>query len=517
MRKRKNIIILSSIILAFLVILSIIFAIMNMNSTRIFAGISINTINVSRMEKEEANEVLSSILKNKSSQQIKLVYNDFEYNMDFSSLNIHYNIDDAIDTAYNIGRSGNLIQNNYTILGSLLFKKNIYGTASFDEDSLQSVISDISLELPDKLIEPNYYVEDGNLIITRGTSGNVIDEETLKNSFSTFLNNFSETENIMQIPVKYVQCSDIDVEKIHTEIKKEVKDAYYEENPFKIYAEEIGVDFDLERAKSVISENSQDTEYTIQLSYTQPKITVENLNINAFPDLLASFSTRYDATNSSRSNNLQLAAKKINGTILAPNAEFSYNKIVGERTIAAGYKEAAIYSNGQVVDGIGGGICQISSTLYDAVIFANLDVTTRYNHQFMVSYVSAGRDATVSYGTKDLKFVNNRKYPIKISMTVNLGLVDVKIYGIKEEPEYTIDFEIEPVSQTKYNIKYKQDSSLADGEEVVKQAGTMGGVYNVYKVVSKGNTVVSKTLLSKDTYNAMDRIILTKTGRAVNE
>ena len=210
---------------------------------------------------------------------------------------------------------------------------------------------------------------------------------------------------------------------------------------------------------------------------------------------------------------MQIATDKIDGTIIAPGKQFSYNKIVGARTIAAGYKEAKVYSNGEVVDGIGGGICQISSTLYDAAVFANLDITERYNHQFLTSYVPAGRDATVAYGSKDLKFVNNRTYPIKIVATVNSGIVKIEIYGIKEDDDMNVSFDVETVSNIPYNIKYVDDSSLENGTEKIKQLGANGIIVNTYKIVTKNNIIVSKELISKDTYNAMDRIILKGTKK----
>ena len=276
-------------------------------------------------------------------------------------------------------------------------------------------------------------------------------------------------------------------------------------------------DFDYEKVNSLISEHPDDKEYTIQLSYTKPKVTLENLNIDIFPDLLASFTTRFDASNTKRSTNLQLASAKINGTVLSPNAQFSYNKVVGERSIAAGYKEAKVYSNGQVVDGIGGGICQVSSTLYNAAVFANLDITERHNHQFVCSYIPAGRDATVVYGAKDLKFKNNRTYPIKIFVTLNSGIIKVDIYGIKEDVEYDVSFDIESISDIMYNIKYQQDYSLSPGEEKIKQAGSLGKIVKAYKVLKKSGVIISKELISKDTYKSMERIILTKTGRAIKK
>ena len=160
-----------------------------------------------------------------------------------------------------------------------------------------------------------------------------------------------------------------------------------------------------------------------------------------------------------------------------PGETFSYNKVVGARTPAAGYKDAPTYVNGEVVDGIGGGICQITSTLYNAVVFANLGIVERYNHQFVPSYVTASRDATVVYGALDFKFKNNRKYPIKINCSVSGGIASCKIFGLKQDDDYQVEI-----------------SSYVTGK-------TATSVYSeAYKILKKDGKVVSKTLLSKDTY-----------------
>jgi vanW len=205
---------------------------------------------------------------------------------------------------------------------------------------------------------------------------------------------------------------------------------------------------------------------------------------------------------------LELSAEKINGKIISPNEEFSYNLTVGARTIEAGYKEAKIYSNGQVVDGIGGGICQLSSTLYNAAFFANLDITERYNHQFLTSYVKEGRDATVVYGVKDFKFKNSRNFPIKIETTVNSGVVTCSIYGIKEDPEYDVSFDVETVSFEEAPIKYEFDSSLSLGEQKIKQSGSNSMTVNVYKVVKLNGSIVSKTFIYQDIYKSLDKIVV---------
>ena len=236
-------------------------------------------------------------------------------------------------------------------------------------------------------------------------------------------------------------------------------------------------------------------------------MTIDQIGSEAFPDRLAVFTTRYDASATDRTTNLRIACQKINGTVLMPGETFSYNKTLGERTIAAGYKEAKIYSNGQVVDGLGGGICQISSTLYNAVLMSNLEIVERRNHQFVTSYLPAGRDATVVYGLTDFKFKNSRKYPVKINAGVQNGIATVSIYGIKEEQEYTVSFETRTIATLPVTTKYIDDASLAEGQEVVTQKGATGLQTETYIIKSLNGSVVSKSLLSKDTYNAMQRIV----------
>ena len=187
---------------------------------------------------------------------------------------------------------------------------------------------------------------------------------------------------------------------------------------------------------------------------------------------------------------------------------FSYNQTLGPRTPSAGYKNAKVYENGQVVDGIGGGICQISSTLYNATLMANLDIVERRNHQFVTSYVPEGRDATVVYGMTDFKFKNTRQYPIKIVASCQNGIATVAIYGIKEENEYTFSFSTKVVASIPFSTKYVEDSSLAPGEERIKQKGANGVKTETYITKSLNGKVISTKLLSKDTYDAMTKIIL---------
>lgn len=517
--------IIGIILLIFLGIFSVIFAIFYMNNSEILPNITINGISMEGMSKEEAVSSLSELVESKKQKDIDLSYPTTPTEVDtsetetstvtdmkltFSSLEINYKINEVVNSAYKLGRSGNLLENNFSIIKLLLFGENINLDFDINNEVVDSLLSNISSNLSNKVIQCSYYIEGDNLIVTTGTEGNTVDTEEFNKILHDLLSDISSSENTIDVPIIVVQPDEIDLDKIHSEIYKEAQNAYYEKEPFKVYNEVKGVNFDLNAAKELLKEDKE--EYTIPLIITTPEISVEDLNINVFPDLLGNFTTKYDASNTSRTTNLNLAAAKVNGTILSPGEEFSYNKIVGERTIAAGYKEAKIYSAGQVIDGLGGGICQISSTLYNAVIFANLEITERHNHQFVTSYVPAGRDATVVYGAKDFKFKNNRTYPIKILFSVSGGIAKASIYGIKEEVEYDVSFDIDVVSRINYSVQYEQNSSLPSGTEEIKQKGSTGVIVKDYKVLKLNGNVVSKTFLAQDRYNPMPRIIIQGTG-----
>ena len=311
----------------------------------------------------------------------------------------------------------------------------------------------------------------------------------------------------MPILVSEAKTEKIDLEKIHKEIYSEPKDAYFIEEPFELFLDEDGVDFaiTIDEAKKILETPAE--EYTIPLKLTKAKVTINDIDSSAFRYQVSTFSTNYDPGYTSRVNNLRLAASKINGKILKPGEIFSFNEVVGKRTVEAGYTNAPIFVNGQVEDGTGGGICQISSTLYNAALLANLKIVDRRNHNYTTSYLKAGRDATVVYGAIDFKFQNTRKYPIKIEAAVSGGVATFTIYGVKEENEYTVKIIPVQTATIGKTTQYIDDPTLAVGSEVVKQVGTSGCKVTTYKEVYLNGTFVSKEVLSNDTYKAMARIV----------
>ena len=514
-KKRKKVIIFVTIgiIILFLLLFSSIFALININNSKIISGVKIEGIDVSGLSKDEAKAKLEAIYNEKKEKEIPIKYNEFESSINPSMIELNYNVEKAVDEAINIGRNNNIFINNYNILFTLIGKKDINVEMTINEEATKKIIEDTGANLPGIVIESSYYIEGENLIITKGKEGIKIDTEQLLTKLKERLNDITIQNNYIEIPVTTKTPEPIDVDKIHSEIYKEMQNAYYTKDPFEIHPEVEGVDFNVDEVKAMIAAEDKE-EYTVKLTITKPTVTVNDIGTEAFPDKLGTFTTRYDERDTDRTTNLKLACKKLKNQVVLAGATFSYNSTLGERTIAAGYKNAKIYSNGQVVDGLGGGICQISSTLYNAVVDANLGIVERRNHQFVTSYVPAGKDATVVYGMTDFKFKNTRKYPIKIVATAQNGIATISIYGNKEEVEYDVTLEVKQLSTIPVTTQYVEDSSLPVGTEKVKQAGANGVKTETYLVKSLNGKVVSREVISRDTYNAMQRIVLKGTKGA---
>lgn len=493
-----------------ILLFSTVFALTNSINEKIISRVKINGINVSQLTINEAYEELNTNLKERISKNIILTKGEYETTVSLEQLEVKYDTIEAINEAYKLGRNKNILISNYQILFTNIFGNKIEKQININEDELNKIVEDISVKMPDVMVESSYYIEENELIISAGKSGIQVKKEELKNKIVKEIEKQVKGQNVgtIEIPTEEKEPQKIDIEKIRQEIYKEPQDAYYEKEPFKLYKEIDGVDLDIsiEEANKILEEEKE--EYSIPLKITKPKIATTDLKYeNFFPELISKYTTRYDESNLNRSNNIKLSSEKINGTILMPGETFSYNKVVGARTIKAGYKESAVYMGGKVVDGIGGGICQVSSTLYNAALEANLEIVSRKNHYFITSYVSASRDATVSYGAIDFKFKNSRNYPIKIECKSNNGICGVSIHGIKEETEYEVVIEDKITEVIPYTTKYIETSLLEKGVENQIQKGVNGYKSEAYRILKLNGQVVSKTLLSKDSYNPLQEII----------
>lgn len=473
-KKVLTVLLLLILVILVVIIFSIIFSLMNANNKNIIQGVYINNIDVSNLSENEAMEILEQKLNDNEKNYIIVKYNNYTRNIKLQDINGKFNIEDAVNNACNIGKDKDIIQNNYKILSTMIFKNKIEANFTYDEELLQKMINEISLEIPGMAINSSYIIDGDNLIIKNGTEGLKIQESTFtKDLIKAFSSDTKEFE------IKTEQCNrkEIDIEKIYKEVYKKPINAYYTTNPHEIHKEETGVDFaiTLQEAKNILSENKE--EYIIPLKKIQPQIKVSDLDADAFPDLLSTFTTKYGTGDVNRNINIALAAKSINSVVLMPGETFSYNDLIGECSTKTGYKAATIYMNGELSTGIGGGICQVSTTLYNTVLRANLEIVERRNHSLGVTYVPSGQDAMVSIGTQDFKFKNNREYPIKVVAYVGTGSVTCQIYGLKQDTEYEVKLYSRTISKT--DKKYKVET---------------------YKILCLNGAEVSRTWLSTDTY-----------------
>lgn len=494
-------------IILLVTIFSVIFALIVRNQETIIQGVKIKNIDVSGLTKETAISKISTSFNENLSDYYTLKYNDYETNISAEQLNIYFDIENCINNAYSKGRDENIFKSNFEILTSLLFTTNIDPNISYNDDAFNSLIVDINTNLPDRFIESSYYIDGNNLILSKGKNGICVDSDALKTSILNSINNFNDNNLVITIPVIYKTTSPIDLNKVYNEIHRDAQNAYYTTEPCTIYPQVDGIDFDIsmEEANNIL--NTSENDCSIPLRIIEPDVTTKDLGFEAFPDLLGSFSTKFSTSNYNRSTNIRIAASKIDGIVIMPEEIFSYNQTVGKRTTAAGFRTAAVYSGGEVTTGIGGGICQVSSTLYNAVLYANLDIVERQNHGFNPGYVAAGRDATVSWGSPDFKFQNNRSYPVKISASVNGGTINIEVYGLHMEDEPEVEIQSYITQYIPYKTITKEDPSLEAGDSKVIESGSSGCRAVCYRILKRNGEVISKTLLSQDTYSPHNRIV----------
>ncbi|MGI6128913.1 MAG: VanW family protein [bacterium] len=232
--------------------------------------------------------------------------------------------------------------------------------------------------------------------------------------------------------------------------------------------------------------------------------TVADLRKRGIIDVVALFSTQFNPADKDRSHNLKLGAEALSGHLIEAGEVFSFNDIVGPREAEQGYLEAPIIINDELVPGIGGGICQVSSTLYNAVLLSGLTPVERLNHSLASAYIGLGRDATVSYGTIDFKFKNTRPEPVMIGTRVDGNQLTMAIFGMPRGEKVDIQTEIEEVIP--FPVTYKEDETLPPEADNIKQEGKPGYKVKVTRIIRKDGQIVRQETISRDTYQPIPEI-----------
>jgi vancomycin resistance protein YoaR len=313
---------------------------------------------------------------------------------------------------------------------------------------------------------------------------------------------------VIDCPLTY---TDVDLDVIYNEIYTEPEDATLDpDNGYAIVDSVDGISFDLEGAKALLAAAADGETVTIPLVFTEAEITTSELEDSLFRDVLGSFQTNVGGS-AARKSNVQLAAEKCDEYIMLPGDIFGFNETVGERTAANGFSAAPAYVNGDTVDEIGGGICQVSSTIYNACLLANLEITERSNHSYTSSYVDVGFDATVSWGGPDYKFCNDTDYPIKLVMVYENSTLTAKIYGTKVD-DITVKMSSEILSVDNYETKYEDDDTMEAGKQTTSVVGETGYKVQTYRSLYDGNgNLISTTEESYSNYKRRDKVVLVGT------
>jgi vancomycin resistance protein YoaR len=267
----------------------------------------------------------------------------------------------------------------------------------------------------------------------------------------------------------------------------------------------VNIDESVHALQEVL-QSRDEVQCDIIIDVVKPDITDQEVASWEINGVVASFETFFNPAKEDRSENIKTAARALDHILVMPQEVFSFNEVVGPRTTEAGYKESLVIENNEFTPGIGGGVCQVSTTLYNTILLANLPILERHPHSLPISYVPPGMDAMVSYNWADLTFLNDRQKPVLIHTEYQRGKLKIMIFGTVEEfPKVKLSSKVVKYLEAEKEII--KDPSLAPGQTLVVEKGQRGMIVEVYReFVSEGNTE-SLELISRDKYKPQKAVI----------
>ena len=514
-RSRKRTIIIALLIFTAVMLISAsIFSYILLQSTSAYKGVYVGRLDVSGMGRHDMLQYLEAKYTVPALElKITLKTPSAKVNSTYPELGVDYDTDAAVEAAYSVGRTGNVFKRLYDIAHAGISGTVINMPQSYDEEKIDDFVNRFCEEAYKEVREGTLLITDERVVIRSGRHGESVSKEDVKALVMGMIKSNKggpvEPEVIVTNPTPF------DADEIFTQLNSGPADAYFkmENDTLKVVPHIVGRKIDRTTLEQIIKEHNttEDTDRELPATLEKPAVTTEEAVSMLFRDELANVSTKFETVTQNeknRAHNIGLAVGKFNGTILLPGEEFSFNDIVGSRNEKTGYKEAHVYINGRVEDGIGGGICQAVSTLYNAVLLSDMKVNERKNHSFIVTYVPLGQDATAYYGGTDFRFINSTQWPLKIDAWLDKNNVHVVFKGTNTTPDKTVHISNKVLSQTPHDIKYVDDPKLPVGTTKKYQYGTDGFVVETYKTVKSGNTVVSQTKIHTSRYRPCTEEIL---------
>ena len=408
----------------------------------VYPGVSVGGVDMSNRTLPEAEQVLSD-MENAYYKDYALTVKlpqDFSLTITAADAGLELSSRAAAEAAYAYGRDGNLLENLRAYVQGRWMDKKVElpaaSSRSIDEENIRAMVHAVAGEVNDALLKSEMRMGKYSVNIVKGAHALYIDEDAICAAVRDAVLQADPTPIVYRVDMK--TDNEMDLDELHRELTTTAVSSVYDPALGGGTPSQVGVTFDLDNARKVWEAAGYGETVAIPLIITEPEQTAEELNNMLFRDLLGEKTTSLVGSSNARIANVELACEKIGAVVLQPGEKFDYNECLGERTEANGWFPAAAYADGEVRDEYGGGICQVSSTLFVATLLADLDVNSRTCHYFPVGYLTAGMDATVSWGGPEYRFTNSRDYPVRIKAFVSEDkrTVTVQIWGTNVDGSY---------------------------------------------------------------------------------
>ena len=511
-RRKKNNRLLLAVIGVFAVIMLITF-ISILSYGKVYSGILLNGNNVSGMSRDKLEQHIEETYNRPMvSSNYQISFLNKTWAVDPDELNIKYNKDNICDVVLSVGREGSIFSRIGKIFAIRFSPVNIdlsntfdsVELISFDKDVMSNLVSSILDYINPIAIEHSVVkLRDGVNIIS-GFPGYDVSQEKLESAILEMI--MDESSNSLDVVTlcKVTYPKDLDVEAVFNEVYIAPKDAVYIKSGggASVSPHSAGKTVDRDSLTNTLSKLSGEYSKSHYLPYktVQPKITTEQLKKPEFNETISSKSTKFSASDKNRNHNIGLAGSTINGYVLLPGEIFSFNRFVGDTTEAKGYLPAPGFG---YADGLtyGGGVCQVSTTLYLSAIYGGVEIVKRSPHSYPVSYAHKGLDAAIAFDYKDLQIKNNFSAPIKIVCEMKSNSITFKIMGIKENKNITYEFEpVQIGDPVPFATEYTTDKKKA-------QKGSIGYKFETYRITYVDGVETKRELFNKSTYLVKNEII----------
>ncbi len=517
-QKKVLIIVLIAVtVLIFAIIAELAYMIFAYDKT--YRSVYIEDISAGSMSKAELKALVQKNFKDKEkTNEITLKFKDSTVKLSYSDINVKYDTDKAVENAYGIGRKGNIFKRTADVVKASLSRQVVEVPITYDKEKLLGIIDSLYQKTNTSVKDPELVLQDDRVLLRSGHKGAVIEKNKALDAIVKALK-YSKS-GTLELPGKITKQAPIDADEYYKKLNVSMSNASFkiENNKLVVTPEVVGRSINKDELEAAIKEieGSDDAEKVLPVKITQPEVTAKGINEKIFKDELGGMTTWFptnDEINRNRAQNIRLAVAAINGKMVLPGETFSFNGTVGKRTHERGYRDAYVYQNGKQELDVGGGVCQVSSTLYNCVLLADLPVLERYNHYFTIGYVPLGRDAAVA-STSDFKFKNNTNYPIRVDTWItNDNGLHFSLKGTNEHPTKTVEIYPQTIRKIDFKKVYTDDPNVNEGTETVKQAGSPGFVVDTYVTVKENGKVLRSGKIHTSTYVPHDNEIIRGTKK----